>query len=304
MIQIVIINSEGKFDDNYYLIDGMTMGLPKFLSIYVIEYNGMRLMIDIGETLKARKIIKKLKDFGLYPIHKIVLTHSHWDHAQGISKMSNSMKELDIEVLASEKAVENLKNPEKMTKGFEGFEDVYPFEGKITPLKEGDIIDINGLELEIVNLFGHTMDSIGLFDKTNKNIFAGCAAINRLDQDAFSVPLMPPDFHEQQLLKTFNKLRDMRSELNSISLAHFGVWKDKHFEQILDEMEDLYFKVKDSLIEWYNEDLSIEVITNKYFKTFVPNSKFWNEKLFVFLVDMMINGLKYSGFIKEQTISH
>ena len=301
MIKIVIINSEGKFGDNYYLIDGMTMGLPKFLSIYVIENNGMRLMIDVGETLKTRKIIKKLKDFGLYPIHKIVLTHSHWDHAQGISKLYNSMKDLDVEILASENAVENLIHPEKMIKGFEGFGEVYPFEGEITPLKEGDIIDINGLELEVLNFFGHTMDSIGLFDKTNKNIFAGCAAINRLDQDAFFVPLMPPDFHEQELLKTFNKLRDTRSELNSISLSHFGVWKDKHFEQILDEMEDLYFKVKDSLIEWYNENPSIDFITSKYCRTLIPNSKFWNENFFVVIIEMMINGLKLSGFLKAET---
>ncbi|MHA1319969.1 MAG: MBL fold metallo-hydrolase [Promethearchaeota archaeon] len=279
----------------------MTMGMPKFLSIYVIENNGMRLMIDVGETLKTRKIIKKLKDFGLYPIHKIVLTHSHWDHAQGISKLYNSMKDLDVEVLASENAVENLKHPEKMIKGFEGFDEVYPFEGEITPLKEGDIIDINGLELEVLNFFGHTMDSIGLFDKTNKNLFAGDAAINRLDQDAFFVPLMPPDFHEQELLKTFNKLRDMRSDMNSISLSHFGVWKDKHLEQILDEMEDQYFKVKDSLIEWYNENPSIDFITNKYCRTLIPNSKFWNQMFFTFNVEMMINGLKLSGLLKAET---
>jgi len=277
------------------------MGMPKFLSIYVIENNGMRLMIDVGETLKTRKIIKKLKDFGLYPIHKIVLTHSHWDHAQGISKLYNSMKDLDVEVLASENAVENLKHPEKMIKGFEGFDEVYPFEGEITPLKEGDIIDINGLELEVLNFFGHTMDSIGLFDKTNKNLFAGDAAINRLDQDAFFVPLMPPDFHEQELLKTFNKLRDMRSDMNSISLSHFGVWKDKHLEQILDEMEDQYFKVKDSLIEWYNENPSIDFITNKYCRTLIPNSKFWNQMFFTFNVEMMINGLKLSGLLKAET---
>ncbi|GAH86150.1 unnamed protein product, partial [marine sediment metagenome] len=42
----MIINSEGKFNDNYYLIDGMPMGMPKFLSIYIIENDGMRLMID------------------------------------------------------------------------------------------------------------------------------------------------------------------------------------------------------------------------------------------------------------------
>ena len=276
------------------------MGMPKFLSIYVIENNGMRLMIDVGETLKARKIIKKLKEFGLYPIHKIVLTHSHWDHAQGISKLYSLMKDLDVEVLASENAVENLKHPEKMIKGFEGFDEVYPFEGEITPLKEGDIIDINGLELEVLNFFGHTMDSIGLFDKTNKNLFAGDAAINRLDQDAFFVPLMPPDFHEQELLKTFNKLRDMRSDMNSISLSHFGVWKDKHLEQILDEMEDQYFKVKDSLIEWYNENPSIDFITNKYCRTLIPNSKFGKQLLLHVHKERELEGLKLCGFLKAE----
>jgi glyoxylase-like metal-dependent hydrolase (beta-lactamase superfamily II) len=254
-------------------------------------------MINVGEAMKARKILKKLKEFGLYPIHKIVLTHSHWDHAQGLSKFTILMKDSDVEILASENAVENLKHPEKMTKGFEGFEEEFPFEG-VTPLKEGDKIDLSGLELEIFNFFGHTMDSIAIFDKKNKNIVVGDSIIDKLDQDAFFVPIMPPDFHEEKLLKTFNKLRDMRDDLESISLAHFGVWKGDHYEQILSEMEDLYFKVKNILIEWYNEDPSTESITAKYCKTLIPNSKFWNEKAFALIIDMMIYGLKISGFIK------
>lgn len=296
MIQIVIINSEGKFSDNYYLIDGMIMGLQKFLSIYIIENNGMRLMIDVGETLKVRTLIKKLKDFGLYPIHKVVITHSHWDHSQGLSKMYKSMKDLEVEILASENAIENLRHPEKMIDGFEGL-NINPFEDEVTPLKEGDIIDLNGLELEVMNFFGHTMDSIGLFDKSNRNIFIGDAVSMRLDSDAFYSPLMPPNFHEDDLLKSFTKLRNMKDQLSSISLAHFGVWKDTHFEQILNEMEDLYFKVKNSLIEWYNENPSIDVITSKYYKTLIPNSKSWNETIFEFIVGMMINGLKISGYI-------
>lgn len=275
------------------------MGLPKFLSIYIIENNGMRLMIDVGEATKVRTLLKKIKDFGLYPIHKILLTHSHWDHSQGISKLDKTIKDVNVEILASKNAVENLKQPDKMVEGYEGINS-YPFEGEITPLKEGDIIDLNGLELEIMDFFGHTMDSIALFDKSNKNIFIGDAVSMRLDQDTFFSILMPPDFNEKELLKSFDKLRNMKNELNSISIAHFGVWKDKHFEQILNEMEDSYFKVKDSLIKWYNENPSIDVITNKYCKTLIPNSKFWNESIFMFIVDMMINGLKFSGFIKEE----
>ena len=274
----------------------MPMGLPKFLSIYIIENNGMRLMIDVGETLKVRTVIKKLKDFGLYPIHKIVLTHSHWDHAQGISKMKKSLKDLDVEILASENAIDNLRHPEKMIDGYEGI-NLNPFEDEVTPLKEGDIIDLNGLELEIMNFFGHTMDSIALFDESNRNIFIGDAVGMRLDQDAFFIPLMPPNFQEKDLLNSFKKLLNMKNRLSSISLAHFGVWKDTHFEQVLNEMEELYFKVKSLLIEWYHENPSVDTITSKYCRTLMPNSKFWNEKIFEFIVGMMINGFKISGFI-------
>ena len=270
------------------------MGISRLLSIYIIENNGMRLMVDVGETLKVRMVIKKLKDFGLYPIHKIVLTHSHWDHAQGLSKINKFMKDLDVEILASENAIDNLRHPEKMIDGFDGL-NINPF--------EGDIIDLNGLELETMNFFGHTMDSIALFDKSNSNIFIGDAVSMRLDQDVFYIPLMPPDFHEKDLLKSFNKLRNMKDRLSSISLAHFGVWKDTHFEQILNEMEDLYFEVKNYLIEWYKENNSIDIITSKYCRTLMPNSKFWNEKIFEFIVGMMINGLKLSGFIEGESIS-
>jgi glyoxylase-like metal-dependent hydrolase (beta-lactamase superfamily II) len=183
-----------------------------------------------------------------------------------------------------------------MIDGYEGV-NFFPFEDEVTPLREGDIIDLNGLELEVINFFGHTMDSIALFDESNRNIFIGDAVSMRLDQDAFYIPLMPPDFHEKDLVNSFKKLRNMKNRLNSISLAHFGVWKDIHFEQILNEMEELYFKVKNSLIEWYNKNPAIDVITSKYCKTLMPNSKYWNEKIFEFLVGMMINGLKISGFI-------
>ncbi len=294
---MVIINNEGKITDNYYLIDGMTMGMSKFLAVYIIENNSKRLMIDVGEALKSRKIIKKLKDLNLYPVDIIILTHSHWDHAQGIKKIHETMDNPNLVIYASVNAIENIKYPERMIEGFQNMSEVYPFEG-VKPLKEGEMIDLNGLKLEIINFFGHTMDSIGIYDKKNKTLFAGDAIFERLDKDAFFIPLMPPDFHEEELVKSFDKLREMKNDIECIALAHFGIWKGEHFAQILEEMEDLYFKVKDALIMWYNENLSIEQITSEYIKKFIPNSKFWNEKLFVFLIDMMLSGLKTSGFIK------
>lgn len=69
---MVLINSEGKIDDSCYLIDGMVLGLRKFLAIYVIENNGERLMIDVGEALKARKVVKKNQGYGAFSYSQII----------------------------------------------------------------------------------------------------------------------------------------------------------------------------------------------------------------------------------------
>ena len=245
---MTFISTEGRFNNNTFLIDGNHFGGKGNLALYVIENNGNRLMVDITTEIATRKVVLALKELKLYPIHKIVLTHSHWDHIAGIYKLKKLMKETEIEVLASENAIENLKNPEIFNKAYG--EKVRSIEG-VMPLKEGDIIDLNGLKLEVLNFFGHTMDSIAVFDKKNKSILVGDAIINRSNYETVKPPFMPPDFNEEELLKTYQRLRDMKEKLSSISLAHYGVWTDDDFENILKEMQEIHFKTKESIT--YNE---------------------------------------------------
>ena len=295
---MVFINSEGKFNDNSYLVDDMIFRLPGQLSLYVIENKGMRLMIDAGEELAARKIVKKLKNFGLYPIHKILLTHSHFDHAQAVGKLKKLMKKTDIEVLASENAILNLKNPEKMNEYF-GY-DVDPIENVI-PLKDGDLIDLNGLELEILNFFGHTQDSIAIFDKKNRNIFVGDAVVDKVDHDTMMPEFVPPDFNESEYLNTLKKLKNMKNKLNSISLAHFGVWKDEDFIKIVENTKDFHLNAKESIRKWYNDNPSLNYIALKYHEKFIPDSKIHTKENIhglEFEIEWFIDGLKSMGVIK------
>ncbi len=293
---MVFINSEGKFNDNSYLIDGQLFRMNGTMAIYIIENNGMRMMFDTSAELAARKIVKKLKEFELFPIHKLLLTHSHWDHTQGVDKLKKLMG--DFEVLASEYAIDDLKNPERISEPFEY--DQKPVEN-VTPLKEGDKIDLNGLKLEVINVFGHTMDSIAIYDKKNKNIFTGDSIIDRWDEYTYSPCFMPPDFNEVENLKTFQKFKNMKDNFNSISMAHFGVWTDEDVDRILNENEEIHYKTKESIIKWYNENPSIEYITSKYHETFTPDSKVHTKENILgleLIVEWLVNGLKYSGFIK------
>ena len=303
---MVFINSEGKFNENSYLIDANMFGMNGTLALYVIENNGMRMMIDGGIPLTARKVANKMKEFGIFPVHKILLTHSHFDHIQGVEKMKKLMKNTDIEVLASEKAIDNLKNPKLMNDVFKNDmmdTQSLPVED-VTPLKEGDIIDLNGLKLEVLNFFGHTMDSIAILDEKNKNIFVGDAIIDTSDNNPMTPPFMPPGFSEPELLKTFQKLREMEGKLNSISLAHFGVMTENDYQKILEEMEEFYYKAKDSIIKWYKENPSVEYVSSKYLETIVPfmlNSDMPMEILqstSQMLTGWLIKSLKISGFLK------
>jgi len=93
----------------------------------------------------------------------------------------------------------------------------------------------------------------------------------------------------------------MRNNLNSISLPHYGVWKEEDMSKLLNEMGDLYNKTKNSFIKWNQEGLSLENVALKFIETYTPNSKsFTKENLVVvqFLVESLIKGLKLSGNIE------
>ncbi|MFW9865511.1 MAG: MBL fold metallo-hydrolase [Candidatus Thorarchaeota archaeon] len=294
---MVFIHKEGKFNDNSYLIDGYLFGAPRSLALYVVENHGVRMLIDTSGAEMAERIVNKLKEFNIYPIHKIFLTHTHWDHTAGVNKLKALMKDVDIEVLASENGVEKLLDPTPMNDIFEV--SVEPLED-VVPLKEHDIINLDGLKLEVFNFFGHTMDSIALLDEKNKNIFTGDAVIDKSGYTYAQPTFMPPEFNEPELLKSFQKLRNLKNKLNSITLAHFGVWTDNDFDMILEEMEEFHFKTKKSMIQWYNEGLSNREIALKYFETYIPNSKVMEYGLLDNLernMKWLIEGLKRSGFI-------
>jgi len=294
---LVFTYQEGKFNDNSFLIDGNLFGAPGSLALYVIENKGTRMLIDTSTADNAEMIVEKLKRHGIFPIHKILLSHSHWDHTAAVNELKALINDVDIEILASENAIENLKKPAAINKPFKAT--TKPIE-EVTLLKEGDIIDLNGLNLEVFNFFGHTMDSIALLDEKNRNIFTGDAIIDKSGDLYIQPTFMPPEFNETELLKTFQKLRDMKDKLNSITLAHYGVYTNEDLEKILDMMEEIHFKTKNSIIQWYKENLSSRDIALNYFKTYISNSKTIENRALDSLemnIKWLIEGLKLSGFI-------
>jgi len=132
-------------------------------------------------------------------------------------------------------------------------------------------------------------------------VFVGDAIINMQERNTSMPPFMPPDFNDIELLKTFQKLRNLKNRLNSISLDHFGVWKDDDFELVLEKMEETHLKPKKAIIEWYRENPDIGYIARKYHETFIPNSTMITKDNLLDLalpISWLIEGLKISGSLK------
>jgi len=294
---MVRTKADRRVNDNTYLFDGMLLNIPRFLGVYIIENEGMRVMIDTPADFYVRKFLKQLQELDLYPIHKIVITHSHFDHMGGAAKIKRMIKNVDVEVLASVNGLDNLKNPERMNDVF-GFNPT-PVDNA-TGLKEGDIIDVNGLKLEVLDLSGHTMDCIGILDKKNRTLFPSDISMIRWDHDTFIPTNFPPDFHESEFLKSLQKIKERRDEYDLLSVPHYGAWKGDDKDKLLDHIEDLYFKSKEAFVEWYKDNLSIDDIVLNYCEKFIPNSKKItkeNSMNLKMVFEWLIESLKISGFI-------
>ncbi len=292
------IKTEGKLNDNSYLIDAEFFKLKGTLALYLLENNESRLMYDVGEILSARKLVKKLKNLDLFPIQKIVLSHAHWDHYQAVPRLKKLMKEYPIEIIAHQNAKEILEHPEEMNEYFGYIVD--PLE-EISFVKEGDMLNLDGFELEVIELFGHTQDSVALFDKVNKSIFVGDAIIDMIDFNTFSPVLYGPHFNEESLLNSYKKLRNMKDEIESIAFSHFGVYTGEDATTIIMDAEDLYFKAKNGLIEWYNENPDPLYVSEKFLTNLIPNSELFTKETIAGLewtIVQNIDCLKAAGFIK------
>jgi glyoxylase-like metal-dependent hydrolase (beta-lactamase superfamily II) len=226
----------GKINENTYLIDVNMLGIAKVTSIFAVK-GGKTALIDGGTSPEAQGIIKSLRDCGLLPVDYIIICHSHWDHHQAVPALLKEMSGKKVELLAHPKAIPLLKDPSKVGYDF-GMGSLLPIKG-VKPIKEGDIVDLEGVELEVINTPGHTPDSISLLDSKNRNIFVSDAVADKIDKNDPCVPaIMPPSFDPDTYVSTLEKLK--KYDFESLCLGHYGMYYGPDVKDILDEARTMF----------------------------------------------------------------
>ncbi len=265
------IRQEGQINPNTYLIDAVHGGVSGGFAVYLLKSrDGKNCLIDAGTKESASVIYDRLRQFNAWPLDMIILTHSHWDHTQGVGFLREKADESGhvIDVMASEKASPYLADPSYNT----CFNlDQAPFLSipDATGLKNNEQIDLGSdLRLRIIDTPGHMIDHISVLDETNKHIFTG-DAIGMKFIDEFIVPNPNSEFWDEKGF--FDSIETLKTlDIEGIGLGHFGClqgaearsfpeetlemykrWMDV-FRRNTDKLDDILFLIKILLMEVYS----------------------------------------------------
>ncbi len=288
------INDEGKFHDNITLIDANMLGTPKDTCIYLIEGTERNALIDAAGPQEAEICTKKFEEMGITP-DILILTHSHWDHAAGTPVFQE--KYPNMEVMVGKHGIEALKNPKEFNEPFNEFPFLPDLESieRLTPLNDGDKIDLGGLDLMIIETPGHTNCCISIFEPNNKVLFIGDSLGNIWTLDLIMPLIMPPEFSEEKYLATIDKVKNL--DYNSLALAHYGILTDSVARKFPDLVKAAYFEWKDFFITTRNKNQNKDFIINQFVKTMnergiynQPDNKFTLELFGAWMLEGLRSG--------------
>lgn len=199
------------------LVDALLFGAPRSMACYVVQGTERTALIDASGHTAARKLARQLERGALIP-DLLVLTHAHWDHAGGTTRLQARFP--DLEVVASREAARALAR----AKDFNApFEQAAPPVTAVTPVSPGEQLDLGGCTLEVVATPGHTRGDISLLLREDGCLFVGDALGYRLAASVVIPPVMPPEFSEEAFFQSLDTLERLQADIRRVALAHFGV---------------------------------------------------------------------------------
>jgi glyoxylase-like metal-dependent hydrolase (beta-lactamase superfamily II) len=155
-----VVNLPGPFFDNCLFMSSYS---DYTSHIYAIQGEYLSI-VDPGNDYTA---FMDLWDLGFKPenIKKIVLTHGHPDHWVGGVDLLRSYPEIGrsggLEFVLHGAASPRIKQTIK------------ELGATVTEVSGGEILDLSGVELEVIHTPGHTIDGICLYHAPTKTVFTG-----------------------------------------------------------------------------------------------------------------------------------
>jgi glyoxylase-like metal-dependent hydrolase (beta-lactamase superfamily II) len=209
-------------------LDPPIPGFEGLLGCYVIKSDKIAIL-DPGPACSLPNLFSALDELKVSPedIDYVICSHIHLDHSGGIGHTLKSMpKAIGI---VHEKGRSHLIDPSRLWQGslqvLGSLAKAYGEPEAVSPerlvvAKEGMIIDLGDIQLEILNTPGHASHHISFFENKTGRLFAGeSAGVNMINLGGLR-PATPNPFDLELSIDSIDKMISRKP--NQIYYAHFG----------------------------------------------------------------------------------
>lgn len=284
-----LINIEGSTS---YIKGGTNTG------IYIYN-NNEAIIIDPGLCGSRPKRIMKMFDENNIKLKYIINTHEHNDHYGACSEFKKWNR--DINILSSSYSRLYIENPELFSKYVIGGKSNEFMEGKLRnnsfdKIKINDVMYegiciLDGVEINIIELKGHTPGSIGILTP-DKVLFVGDCLVGEEILGKFDFLFL---FDVEEQIRSLNKIENI--DFNYLVLGHSKkiISKDKSKELIIRHRECI-----NKYIEQIRNELVHPITLEKLLKNIIINNNLrYNYKEYHFFRTSLISAISYLAELDE-----
>ena len=294
---MTIITDSGKFRANLYLIDTVQFLNKRITSVFCFGDGEKCYFIDIGTSDNVPTILRFLKknDVPLSKVKGLFLSHYHFDHGAGSSKLwkiiHRKVENSNFKIITTIGTKAKLQHAESHVIGAKTT--FGNFVGEMAPIPAESVEDAyeiihfdedymlsssENISIRLISTPGHSNEhcSPTIFENGVPIFcFAGEASGCLYNgSELLSQPTsMPPNFHFEKYMISLEKLIDLNPE--SLGVCHFGVISGKKDVQTyLNGHKKYMIDFRDTIIDLYKQNQSTRYIIENLKENFFNDEKF------------------------------
>lgn len=227
-----------------HTLDLEFMGTPQTIASYVVQGESGLVMIETGPSSCLDRAQAELDKIGLSvsDIKHVLLTHIHFDHAGAAGWWAAQGAHIYVHQVGAKHMIDPSRLVASATRLYgDQMETMWgpllPIDpANLTPLKDGDVIEVGDLKFEALDTPGHA--SHHMTYKLGDIAFTGDAAGTRLkNRDLIDIPASPPEFQAEQWINSAKLIQS--HQFREIYPTHFGqiTTVDAHLSELITFIE-------------------------------------------------------------------
>lgn len=213
---------------NIHTIDLQFQGITNTIGVYLIKYYESGALVECGPGSTLKNLENELSRFNLAPedITDVFLTHIHLDHAGSAGWWAQKGARVHVHNVGAP----HLINPEKLLSSAGRiygemmgplWGDFLPVpEGQINPVKDNDLIELDGMTLQAMDTPGHANHHISYI--LDGVCFSGDVGGVHMQGIPFvRLPSVPPEFNPEKWRRSIQRFKD--KQITAFAPTHFGL---------------------------------------------------------------------------------